>query len=200
MAYHAASSFVVDNLTSDVLADRSSSGNLVGLAYFYYDYQNQKQHSTLGTTKALVRQLAAQLPKLPDELENLYNASTKGLGTSLGISDAKSLLSRTCRDFQKLYICIDGLDECEDQVGILDVLKELPKHVRILITGRENVRDLVRRLFETVDLLKVRATTKDIMAFIQRTIQQNRKKDPELMDDDLEMEIANQLASSSHGV
>jgi hypothetical protein len=83
----------------------------VHVAYFYCRYQDSDRSTFLGVARGILYQMLTQDDAI---LSYLYeSASTSGQVTLSIEATAKELLKTSLKAFQKLYVVIDGIDECE---------------------------------------------------------------------------------------
>jgi hypothetical protein len=83
----------------------------VHVAFFYCRYQDGDRNTFLGIARGILSQLLFEDDAL---LSYLYEkVSTSGQVTLSMESTAKELLETSLKTFPKLYVVIDGIDECE---------------------------------------------------------------------------------------
>ena len=103
------------------------------LAYFAFDFKDNKKQSRFDLIPSLLTQLSAQSVRCCEVLSHFYSENERGAQTPTG-----GELTRCLRDMLKLpgegyiYIVIDGIDECPNTPGVpslreevLDLLEEL---------------------------------------------------------------------------
>jgi hypothetical protein len=114
-------------------------------SYFYCRDGDQSTNSAIGILKGLADQLLAQYDDLL--LPSFYTRRTMSGDASLRSLDvAKKLLQDCCSIVPKLFLVIDGLDECEvaERKGALETLTNLvgecnaaePGKLRILVVSQ----------------------------------------------------------------
>jgi hypothetical protein len=97
----------------------------VTVAFFYCKYKDTERNTFLAVARGILAQLFQQDEGL---LAYLYDkASTSGQTTLSTDSLAKDLLDTMTKSFHKLYIVIDGIDECDrdDRKQIVSVFEEI---------------------------------------------------------------------------
>jgi hypothetical protein len=83
----------------------------VTVAFFYCRYQDDERNTFLAVARGILAQLLHQDDNI---LAYLYDkASRSGQTTLSTVSLAKELLEIATKNHKKLYIVIDGIDECE---------------------------------------------------------------------------------------
>ena len=125
------SSIVVDYLS------RHHQGPSTSLAYIYCDSEVPAEKTALALLSSICRQLASQKPELPLQLRKLYKQMTKEEERP-GLDDIMLLITALCDSFETVFVCVDGLTEC-------DVNGERP----ILISKLRWMRNHSARVFVT---------------------------------------------------
>jgi hypothetical protein len=129
----------------------------------------------------------------------------------LDLEEMLQALSKTLRQFDKTYICISALDECDEkQRGKLaQSLKQLtagtfderePLAVKLFFTGRPQMKDFINShpsMLSTLPVsIKLEASEGDIIAFIHHRIQEDTKV---TMEEDFKNEIITNIVATSQG-
>jgi hypothetical protein len=83
----------------------------VSVIFFYCRYLDSERSTFLGVARGLLSQLLSQDDALLSYLHD--KASTSGQTTLSTASIATDLLEISIKNCDKLYVVIDGLDECE---------------------------------------------------------------------------------------
>ncbi len=130
-------SFAVSSLRKRYRHDSS-----VGIACVYCNYKEREAHTTESLLGSLCAQLASQQEVVSPEIRDLYNTSSRGSGRPTQ-HDLQTLLHTISQAFSHVYLCVDALDECTDEIGIRSEFKQaiqnLPNTVRIMITCRPHI-------------------------------------------------------------
>ena len=106
----------------------------------------------------------------------------------------------TCKSFNRTYICLDALDECLNFHELLTNLQQAPSSIRLFSTGRNHVQPFVRKKFEHAQMIRIEAKDSDIRMLIQKYINEDRDKDPDIMDDRLEQDMIEKISALSKGM
>ncbi|EMD96161.1 hypothetical protein COCC4DRAFT_55683 [Bipolaris maydis ATCC 48331] len=146
----------------------------VHVAFFYCRYMDSERNTFLAVARGILSQLISQDDAL---LSYLYEkASTSGQVTLSLEATARELLETSLKAFEKLYIIIDGIDECEgDQRQQIvsffqDTCDSLPPadmdSLRCLFVSQDD--NIARKHFAGVPSLKITEahTRKDIVEFV----------------------------------
>lgn len=167
----------------------------MGLAYVYCDYGDQAQ-STENILSVIVKQLLEPLDTIPAEITRQHKESQMRDGR-ISRAMVMAMLRAVSAAFNRVCICVDALDELRERENLLLSLKELSCH--LFLTGRNNVKAVVQRLFEEAATVQIAADTGDIQTLIKHQIDNSRRQDPTLMDDDLEHDITETIVAWSAG-
>ena len=171
----------------------------IGLAYVYCDYRDQAQQTTQNIYGAILKQLLRALPNIPEELTEILLRSHREKNP-LELAQLRDALRITSRFFDQIYICLDALDECEHVDRLLSSLKQIPSSVRLFSTSRKHVKSIVQRYFEDTQTILIEAKESDIRILIQEKVNEDRMKDPEIMDAKLEQDIIEKISALSMGM
>ena len=183
----------------DFLEKGKANSPNVGLAYIYCDYRDQIQQTTKSIIGAILKQLLRQVPSIPKEIAAFLEKHCSET-ERFELAQALEALRNTCKSFSRIFICLDALDECQDMHKLLNSLEQVPSTVRLFSTGREHVQHIVRQHFEHTQTIHIEAKKSDIRILIEETINEDRKKDPGLMNETLEHDITQKISTLSKGM
>ena len=179
---------------------------LISLAFYYFDFKDSKKQDRRGLLSSLLLQLTARSNTFHGILDLLHFAHGEG-----SRQPNENDLTRCLKDVLavpgqgKIYIIVDGLDECPNNSGmptsrekVLKLVGDLVSlrlpHVRICISSRPeiDIRSSLERLTShCVSLHDERGQRKDIIDYIKHVIvsDQNmakwREEDKQLVVDTL---------------
>lgn len=155
--------------------------------------------TTVSILRGFLRQLLTQLDDTPPGIMEELDGYCRR-GSSIDLTTTFKLLVSASTKFERIYLCIDALDECCNPTEILQKICELPACFRSSITSRAHMEPIVRRFILQSDTLIIEAEEGDIRAALQLSIRENEKTMPGLMNSSLENEIVEKLASSANGM
>ncbi|RPA78851.1 hypothetical protein BJ508DRAFT_151864 [Ascobolus immersus RN42] len=169
--------------------------------YMYSDYTDNSNQTPVAILGCLIRQLISD-PACPQaaiayviEYENsLPNGFDLG---SMGLC-FEALLSA----YSKVYLCIDGLDECKEStlqwiVEFVESILRFPS-VSVLLTARSIVHQRYRAsLF--CKFFHISTDNADIKLYIEQHIITDSKRRPNAMSKDLKQRIVKKLSAISEG-
>ena len=163
---------------------------LISLAFYYFDFKDSEKQDRRGLLSSLLLQLAARTNAFHSILNRLYLAHGEG-----SRQPSEDDLIRCLKDVLavprqgKIYIIVDGLDECPNNSGIptsrekvLKFVEDLHSlrlpHVRICITSRPEVdiRSFLKHLTShCVSLHDEGGQRKDIINYLKHVIETDPK-------------------------
>lgn len=171
-----------------------------GVAYVYLDFKDQSQQTTENLIGAIVKQLLWPLPNIPERIEKIW---CKYRYQTAPIEQATEMLCEACNAFTDTYICIDALDECQDQGGLLECFTEAHSKVasiRLICTGRPPIRSIINSRVPKSFIIPIKACESDVRAFAKWRIENNRRDNPMGMNEDLKKKIIEKLLETFHGI
>ncbi|KAH0537282.1 hypothetical protein FGG08_005907 [Glutinoglossum americanum] len=123
------------------LINKSWDMKVTGIAFTYCSYKDSDMQTDVNLVGSLLQQLASQLTTLPKEIASLHTNHTNRVpSTRPSLEEYSRILPLQCGYFEKVFIIIDGLDECTEgsgaRRGLVEALKRLPSNAQILVTSR----------------------------------------------------------------
>jgi hypothetical protein len=163
---------------------------LISVAFYYFDFKDSEKQGRRGLLSSLLLQLTARSNAFHGILNRLYLAHDEG-----SRQPNENDLTRCLKDVLaisgqgKIYIIVDGLDECPNNSGIpssrekvLKLVEDLHSlrlhHVRICITSRPEVdiRSFLEHLAShCVSLHDEGGQRKDIIDYLKHVIETDPK-------------------------
>ncbi|CAO2649603.1 Nn.00g069880.m01.CDS01 [Neocucurbitaria sp. VM-36] len=132
-------------ILASAIIDECRSNSDFKTGYFYCHEGDQAGSSAVGILKGLADQLLDQYPQMLPPSYTKFTLSGEPLLRS--ITQAKKLLEDLCSEIPKLFIIVDGLDECEqvERKQALDILMEIasqcdtdvPGKIRVLVVSQD---------------------------------------------------------------
>ncbi|OHE94398.1 hypothetical protein CORC01_10326 [Colletotrichum orchidophilum] len=158
--------------------DRKSK---VGVAFFFFTFNDNTKQNTSALLCALVLQLSAQLGSTPPALERLYeNCRYRTPSDSSLLECLRQILLM----FQDVYIILDALDESprdthrgEMLAALADIRAWSDCCLHLLVTSRDepDIRDELQAPPEDAIPLKNDEINQDIAVFVSQHLQSNRR-------------------------
>lgn len=111
----------------------------VALAYFYFDFSDERKQTIDGFLSSILKQLSCQRQWLPESVLTLFEQSNDMCSRPQKAALVEALFS-IAEGFQDICIVVDALDECQNRSGLASLLVEIigspSKNIRILGTSR----------------------------------------------------------------
>ncbi|KAF5645963.1 NACHT domain protein [Fusarium tjaetaba] len=121
-----------------------STYDSVAVVYFFFDRQRQANSTAMAALRAILAQLLHIFRKdeaILDIITLLWDQNKTGQVTASG-SEIISALCLLSSRISKLFMAVDGVDECQDHEDLFDYLKEICRHtdsVSVAIFSRPNL-------------------------------------------------------------
>jgi ankyrin repeat protein len=195
-------SVLLANIVDDLNLTSEKEQSMIGYFFCKYDVSESLQARTI--IGSLVRQLLYAIPDLSALEKRCENVRTR-LGD---IEDLLELLIQGFTSRQKIYLVIDGLDECnfEEKEEVVQAIRKIQDafEVRVCASFREEanngLQSVTKQLLDT-RIISLAENNSDIEAFIETELE--RRLDQGLMtigDPTLILDIQDALLEGSHGM
>lgn len=124
----------------DVLFTRSHTTPGGALAYFYFDFNDNKGSKTEPLLRSIIAQLFTQKAETSAALDKLFDQHQDSVNQPT-LSDLFTVLSSMVGEFSTVYVVIDALDECSELEQMLQMLRDIRQrnmeNLHILVTSRQ---------------------------------------------------------------
>ncbi|KAK6544659.1 hypothetical protein TWF694_001347 [Orbilia ellipsospora] len=188
---------VIASHVIESLAKRSMDpGQEFGFAYIYCDYRDQAAQTPINLIGSLLGQLLSKSPSLPKEVIQLHHQKSREYKT-LEQGDIEPILLHICQKFNRVYICIDAIDECQFQEDFLKSLRRLLPSIKLFITGRPHIPSIINQYFADMLKIIIEANEDDVKKFVTTKIDEDWTRDKYLMDEKLKQEILGKIGAAS---
>lgn len=141
----------------------------VGVTYLYCNYKRQAEHTTPNLLAAILKQLVQDRPSIAQSLSGLYDHH-QVQKTRLSLEEIVSILRLVLRNYSKVYIVIDALDECPERDSTQSQLLKLcyslqgQTDLRLIATSR-HILNIVAE-FKYMPQVEVRASNADVKRYV----------------------------------
>ena len=176
----------------DKLCDQARDEDLT-VAWLYCDYNAKEEQTVVSIMGAILKELIGR-GEIPKEIREAFREAENVGGRRLLLSDLRQMLRIAIGLLPKLFICIDGLDEClpkdlPELLGLLgDIIREFPG-TRIFLTGRPQVEKDIQRCFPKAVPIPINPNRDDIRGYVMMRLDSDIER--EAMSDDLRAKIVN---------
>jgi hypothetical protein len=189
----------VDNCRSNGQVDLD-----IGLAFFYFDFNDMSKRSVINMLSSLIWQLLDQLRSLPTCVIDLRRETPKG--ESPDVDSLLICLGKLSLSFKSTLIFLDALDEAFPSTDILDIITRfnttLPSSARILVSSRDEVH--IKTVLWKCEFLQVKIprskVDRDIAAYISKRFNTDLKDRFEILPYSLRRDIYQILTSQAQGM
>ena len=196
----------IQHFTSEDIIDKDITSQDAGIAYYYCDFSDPKSLETRIILGTIIKQLLDGInisSDLEQQMDQFYRSDTR----TIADDELVALLFAVVRHFSKLYVFIDGLDECrkEEQITILSIVNRLARStrpaVKTLIASREEA--IILTSLRGIPRLRISAdkNSADIAFFVEETVRANINSGTLIIQDpSLESNIISALINGAKGM
>ena len=159
----------------------------VGVAYIYCSYKDSQKQSPSNLSATLLQRLLTQQGHVTDEVRTLYERHSRNKTRPL-LNEYMRLLQTAINDFKKVYLIIDGLDECPEETSIrstfLQGIHDLQSQTCTFVTSRD-LPSIEKSLYATKKVC-IEPHDDDIRKYLNQRLQKwqflipHLRKNPEL--------------------
>ncbi|KAL8910111.1 MAG: hypothetical protein Q9171_004572 [Xanthocarpia ochracea] len=156
---------VLASIVVDFLRNSLPKQPPVGVAAVYCNFKEHEMQSLENLLAGLCMQLIQASLPLPGTLTNAY-CTYREKGTGLSIEDILQTFKEVSKSFGTVYLVIDALDECLEEVRspLILHLKALSPWIRLLVTTR--FIDGILGEFRNDTTFEIRANSEDLKRFL----------------------------------
>ena len=148
----------------------------VRVAYIYCDYKDQVAQTASNLIACLIRQIIGRPKNLPQQLQELHK-HLEDQKRKPSLNELKTLLVSLCDGYERIYILVDALDECEatkQRRNLLPMLESLPHgSTRLFVTSRPNNED-INQSFDKASKVTISASGSDLRQYITERIDERK--------------------------
>lgn len=179
------SSVIIDDL-------RKNQGARLAVVFFYCEFQDPVKRDPMNVLSSLFAQLLRKVPPGSSAVTSLLERYPNP--ESVHNFDLPDLVMEFAQEFDKAFVVIDAVDECEDLAQLLPALTDLAVEVNVLVTGRDKPE--LRYEFSGHGELTIGRgdIDEDVRRFVETDVKYVKTRDPQLIHD-----IVNRLTSGAQG-
>lgn len=182
------------SLVVDHLRDNLSHHNTV-VAHVYCNYREHEEQSAEKMIASLLRQLAISSPEIPQAVAELHRKFGQQKRQPLQ-QDFEQAFLLTCEYYERIFIVIDALDECDatHKKGLLEFLSLIQSRpsVRVLVTSRSFSENFLKHLNAACST-NIGAHETDLRKYILQEIDSSDNVD--VIDEDFKYEITDKVGA-----
>jgi fungal STAND N-terminal Goodbye domain len=145
----------------------------IGLAYIFCNYKSTKQSSASDMLAAILKQLVRSRPKIPEPILKLYEQH-KSRQSGPTVDEIPIACFAAIKEFKRVYIVIDALDEFSDREGqrsrLLKKLRSFQANSELRLMATSRFDPEIEAVFKGDPLLEIRASDEDVKRYVASQI------------------------------
>ena len=151
------------SIVIDSLQRKFEQSTDIAIAYIYFNYKERQSLQDLILN--LLQQLVRTRPTITEQILIAYKRH-KLSQSKLHLDDARMMLRNEIDAFSNVFVVIDALDECEENIRdvFIATLMDLPANAYLLVTSRSLPTIEQESGFTTK--LEIRATDEDVEKYV----------------------------------
>lgn len=200
---------VYRSLVVDTISDKYALNDRTGIAFVYFNYQDQVLQKPTKILAALIKQLCRKKKIIPDHLKQFYNSYSRDAEIPSYEKLQAQLVELSRTSFDQVFFIMDALDECENRTQFLPFITALAREssctLKVFVTSRRE-KDILSTFtrgaagFPTIQVEATRVDA-DIAAFVHFEIDRRTGEDNFcVIDQGLRDKIEKTLVSQSNGM
>lgn len=170
------------------------------VTFAYLDYKDKDTHSAINVAANLLRQLVARFDNVPRELYEIFERSRKDRRHSKELEELREWMLKCTEYLPSVFLILDGIDECEDEVARQKIVKFLDclkgNGIKVFVTTRLSLP----RPMASIPIINIRAQDSDIETFVQAKLREHEPDPDEEIPLDLKDEIVENIVSKADGM
>lgn len=169
-----------------------------GVAYIYFDYTEQDQQTAVEVLASLVKQVTLRTPKIPSNIETLYERRKK-----LTFDQLYAALLTSASYFTRLFFVFDALDECHQEKQREELLPMFHRlgddGINVFLTSRLHPED-IQDSFRDCMKIELSAQDQDVQSYIEERISKNPRAKRLIQQGKLKDRVISGLTDSAQGM
>ncbi|KAJ6492479.1 hypothetical protein C8R47DRAFT_1270699 [Mycena vitilis] len=168
---------LIDYRPAKVVNSHTANPNS-GIAYFYFDFRDERKQLVETMLRSIVMQLSEQTPT-PYSVLDQHFKSCQGMKFST-YTDLLVMLDTILGQFTGTYIVLDALDECSEHDGLVRFISTLHgwgKRVHLLVASQPRTVFLDSTALNgaSVIVLESKTTNADVLQFVNNKLELDSK-------------------------
>ncbi|KAF4459942.1 ankyrin repeat [Fusarium albosuccineum] len=187
---------------------RNTANPRTSLAYFFCTYRDESTHAATSILSSLCVQLAQQDEDAFQKLKEYHDQLTSNRHSSQEPSTEGliKVLHSMCTVYSRVYLVVDGLDECGDQVAtsvrklVALATSQVSEVISLALLSRDEIiiREILEDRFQNIEIA---AHTEDIRLYVASELEQRiTRRELRLRDLDLKDQILDRLVDGAKGM
>jgi NACHT domain len=163
---------ILTSIVVNELSTRFQNDSSIVVAYLYCNFKEQDKQEAQDLLANLLKQLAEGKSPLPKSVQALHD-QCRAKKTRPSIDDIATALQSVVAEYSRVFILVDGLDECRAQGNCRETLLSrifgLQKHgVNFFATSRDMSQ--ITKKFQQSPSLDIRADEQDLRRYVESRI------------------------------
>ena len=186
------------SIVIDSLQRKFGQSTDIAIAYIYFNYKERQSLQDLILN--LLQQLVRTRPAITEQILIAYKRH-KSSQSKLHLDDACMMLRHEIDAFSNVFVVIDALDECEEDIRdvFIATLMDLPANAYLLVTSRSLPTIEQESGFTTK--LEIRATDEDVKKYVGNRLFQSGPMLRRIKGDQaLHSDIVDTLVANANGM
>lgn len=179
------------------------AGEDTKIVYLYCDYKDQAMQTASNLIACLARQIIGYPKVLPQQLEEIHKEHEHQKRRP-SFNKLMKLLIALCKQYNRVYIIVDALDECEairERRLLLPVLEVLSRNSgRLFVTSRPNNED-ISNTFGKQSRITIAASELDLRQYVaERIAEEERRTSVTRFTPELKKSIISNVSAGASGM
>ena len=186
---------IITSIVIDELWEKYGAENGVAIAFLYCDYKMQNQQTLEDLLSSVLAQLTAGVAVLPPQANTILQRRSRPTE-----SEILEMLQIVAKEYSKIFILVDALDECGDTVRgkMLKHLFSLQSQSFTSIFATSRHLPDIEKHFNGAPSLVIRAAEDDIRQYLESQLSQMSSR--VFQKSALQAEIVTQISDTVDGM
>jgi hypothetical protein len=149
----------------------------VAIVFIYCNYKDHALQTVSNLVASLLRQMVQDRATISDNVRSFYKLH-QDQDTRPTLDEFTDALTAEIKNYSKVFIVVDALDECVEDSGARDnlirILRSLSGIVNLMVTSRNFPS--IARYFQGTKRLEIRANDEDMRRYIEGRIARARRQ------------------------
>jgi archaellum biogenesis ATPase FlaH len=199
---------ILSSTLLESLLKQTSDSPATAVAYFYFDFSDKQKQDTTSMIRSFISQLLKLSMKVSGSLHGLYFTSRNGQRPP-SLFALLEVLKQLIKEFQRTYIIIDALDECNTRRELMSTIEDMStwqlQGLHVLFTSRRepDIEEALGCILDGKNILGIQteAVDHDIQLYVRQRLSIEAGLRWKLdVDDAVKHQIEISLKKGAHGM
>lgn len=172
-----------------------------GVAWVYFNHKEKTSQTTTALICSLAQQLIRGLSRIPDAIQDIFQRLLD-VKTSLSLLESRRAFHAALASFNRAFIVVDALDECDEdrtRASFLSELRPVLSRIQLMVTSRHVAS--IEQDFQDALRIDVLAHRQDLDRYISSRLKSEKRLNQHVQGDTkLEKLIKDTLIEKSQGM